>query len=80
MSTRTSPSTCRLVRAGQNFIGKQGLTYTPAISAESVGASALHMQLVAIPPGGKAKPTSTPDMKPRSTHSAVFPACGTAKI
>ena len=55
MSAETSPSTCHLVRAGQNFIGKQGLTYTPAISAESVGARAIHMQLVTIPPGGRAK-------------------------
>lgn len=55
MPAETSPSTCRLVRPGQNFIGKQGLTYTPAISAESVGARAIHMQLVTIPPGGRAK-------------------------
>lgn len=55
MATESSPSTCRLVRAGEHFIGKQGLTYTPAISAESVGAQALHMQLVTIPPGGRAK-------------------------
>lgn len=55
MATESSPSTCRLVRAGEHFIGKQGLTYTLAISAESVGAQALHMQLVTIPPGGRAK-------------------------
>lgn len=55
MPIETSPSTCRLVRAGQDFVGKQGLTYTPAISAESVGARGLHMQLVTIPPEGKAK-------------------------
>ena len=47
-------TTCRLVRAGQPFQGKQGLTYTPAISAETVGSQAIHMQLVTIPPGGRA--------------------------
>jgi hypothetical protein len=33
MSIETPPSTCRLVRAGQDSADKQGLTYTPAISA-----------------------------------------------
>jgi uncharacterized RmlC-like cupin family protein len=47
--------TCRLVRAGEAFRGKQGLMYSPAISAETVGSQAIHMQLVTIPPGGRAK-------------------------
>ena len=47
--------TCRVVRAGEAFQGKQGLMYTPAISAETVGSQAIHMQLVTIPPGGRAK-------------------------
>ena len=47
--------TCRLVRAGKAFQGKQGLMYAPAISAESVGSKAIHMQLLTIPPGGRAK-------------------------
>jgi uncharacterized RmlC-like cupin family protein len=46
---------CRLVRAGKPFQGKQGLMYAPAISAETVGSRALHMQLLTIPPGGRAK-------------------------
>ncbi len=32
--------TCRLVRAGEAFQGKQGLMYAPAISAETVGSQA----------------------------------------
>jgi uncharacterized RmlC-like cupin family protein len=47
--------TCRVVRAGEPFLGKQGLMYTPAIAAETVGSQAIHMQLVTIPPGGRAK-------------------------
>lgn len=47
--------TCRLVRAGEAFQGKQGLMYSPAISAETVGSQAIHMQLLTIPPGGRAK-------------------------
>jgi uncharacterized RmlC-like cupin family protein len=30
-------------------------SYAPAVSAETVGTSAIHMQLLTIPPGGRAK-------------------------
>ncbi|MBX9930724.1 MAG: cupin domain-containing protein [Methylobacterium sp.] len=50
-----SRPTCRLVRPGVSFTGKQGLDYAVAISAETVGATGLHMQLVTLPPGVKAK-------------------------
>jgi uncharacterized RmlC-like cupin family protein len=46
---------CRLLEAGTPFVGKQGLEYAVAISAETVGAQAIHMQLVTIPPGGRAR-------------------------
>lgn len=46
---------CRVVSAQQPFIGKQGFSYQPAISAETVGARAIHMQLLTIPPGGRAR-------------------------
>ncbi|MBV8106788.1 MAG: cupin domain-containing protein [Hyphomicrobiales bacterium] len=46
---------CACLRAGEPFIGKQGFSYAPAISAETVGASAIHMQLLTIPPGARAK-------------------------
>jgi uncharacterized RmlC-like cupin family protein len=45
---------CHLIAAGERHAGKQGLDYTVGISAETVGARALHMQLVHIPPGAKA--------------------------
>ncbi len=44
----------RVVREGAAFRGKQGHVYRPAISAEAVGASALHMQLLEIAPGERA--------------------------
>ena len=47
--------TCAAVRAGEPFVGKQGLTYATAISAETVGARGLHMQLLTIPPGARTK-------------------------
>jgi uncharacterized RmlC-like cupin family protein len=46
---------CKIVRAGTPFIGKQGFSYAPAISAETVGASAIHMQLLTMPPGARAE-------------------------
>lgn len=52
--TPNSPR-CQLVRAGAEFVGRQALPYKPGISAESVGAKALHLQLVTIPPGARAK-------------------------
>ncbi len=48
------PKTCVAVRAGEPFVGKQGFTYAPAISAETAGASAIHMQLLTVPPGARA--------------------------
>jgi uncharacterized RmlC-like cupin family protein len=51
----SKPATCVVVRPGAPFVGKQGLTYAAAISAETVGARAIHMQMVTIPPGGRAK-------------------------
>src|ERR1700686_5176519 len=46
---------CRLVQPGVPFTGKQGLQYAVGISAESAGAKGIHMQLVTIPPGGRAR-------------------------
>ena len=50
-----SDNVCRTVSTGEPFVGKQGFTYAPAISAETVASRALHMQLLTIPPGGRAK-------------------------
>jgi len=50
-----STSTCRLLRAGEEFQGKQGLFYAPGISAESAGARGIHLQLVNLPPGARAR-------------------------
>ncbi|HEX4284130.1 MAG TPA: cupin domain-containing protein [Terracidiphilus sp.] len=51
----TGLGNCRLVQAGEPFIGKQNLEYAVGVSAESVGAQGIHMQLVTIPPGGRSK-------------------------
>ncbi|KNY24009.1 cupin domain-containing protein [Methylobacterium sp. ARG-1] len=43
-----------VLRESAPFRGKQGHIYRPAISAEAVGAKALHLQLLEIPPGERA--------------------------
>lgn len=45
---------CRQVQAEAQYTGKQGLQYAVGISAETVGAKGLHLQLLTIPPGGRA--------------------------
>ena len=52
---RADRPVCTVLRAGTPIIGKQGFSYAAAISAETVGAAAIHMQLLTIPPGGRAK-------------------------
>src|SRR5436305_493585 len=54
-TTLDRPAVCAVLRAGTPFVGKQGFSYAPAVSAETVRASAIHMQLLTIPPGGRAK-------------------------
>ncbi|MDQ6747643.1 MAG: cupin domain-containing protein [Candidatus Dormibacteraeota bacterium] len=43
----------RVVRAGETYEGKQGLAYTPGVSAETVGSSSLWLGSVPVPPGGR---------------------------
>jgi uncharacterized RmlC-like cupin family protein len=45
----------RLVRAGDTYDGKQGLTYFRGIATETVGSKGICMHLLTIPPGGRAK-------------------------
>ncbi len=47
--------TCRVVRPGDTYDGKQGFTYFAGIATETVGSSGLCMHLLTIPPGGRAK-------------------------
>ena len=58
---------------GDSFVGKQGLVYAAAVSAETVGARGLHMQIVRIPPGGRAKAH-----KHAEHETAVFALSGTS--
>ena len=71
----TNLRACRLVQAGEPFTGKQNLQYTVGISSESVGAQAIHMQLVTIPPGGRARAHK------HSTHeTAIYALTGDSGV
>lgn len=51
----SSKPTCRLVKPGHTYDGKQGLSYFEGISAESVGSKGICMHILTIPPGARAK-------------------------
>jgi uncharacterized RmlC-like cupin family protein len=55
MDTTTTPPTCRVLRGGEPYLGKQGLTYAGGISAETAGARGICMMLLTLPPGARAK-------------------------
>jgi uncharacterized RmlC-like cupin family protein len=68
-----SKPTCRTVRPGPEFVGKQALSYSPGISAVSVGAQRLHLQVMRMPPGARAKAH-----KHRSHETAIYVLSGAA--
>lgn len=53
--TVQSKSTCRLIRPGKTYAGKQGLSYFEGISAEQVGSQGICMHILTMPPGARAK-------------------------
>jgi uncharacterized RmlC-like cupin family protein len=55
MTIDIAAPTCRVVSAAAEFSSKQGHLCAPGISAQSVGARRIHLQIVRIPPGGRAK-------------------------
>ena len=44
-----------VVRSGESYVGKQGLTYLGGLTRESAGARAICMTVGTVPPGGRAK-------------------------
>ena len=47
--------TCKVVRPSGTYEGKQGFSYFEGVSKQNVGAQAICMHLLTIPPGGRAK-------------------------
>lgn len=55
MNPSREVKTGRVVRGSQPYRSKQGTVYAPGISAESVGAEAVFMGVVTLPPGERTK-------------------------
>lgn len=72
LDSRRTPA-CRLVRAGDTFTGKQGLEYAVGVSAETVGATGLHLQLVTIPPRTRGRAH-----KHETHETAIYTLSGTS--
>ena len=66
-------SNCVVLKAGEPFVGKHGFTYAPAISAQTAGASGLHLQMLKMPPGARAKAH-----KHESHETAIYVLSGRA--
>ena len=70
-----APAAARLVRGGERFTGKQGLDYAVGISSETAGAQGIHLQLVTIPPGARAKAHK------HATHeTAIYALSGSSAV
>jgi uncharacterized RmlC-like cupin family protein len=54
MTLTLTKQTCRVIRPNLTYHGRQGFDYFAGISAESVGARAICMHLLEIPPGERA--------------------------
>ena len=52
---KPAEATCRIVRPGGTYGGKQGFDYFEGIAEETVGAKGICMHLLTIPPGGRAR-------------------------
>ena len=53
--SKQETSACKVVRADKAVRGRQELFYNVGVSTESAGARGIHMQIVTIPPGARAK-------------------------
>ena len=55
MAESGPPRVGRVVRSGESYPGKQGVDFTPGVSAETVGSRGLWLGSVVIPPGGRTR-------------------------
>jgi uncharacterized RmlC-like cupin family protein len=46
---------CTVVRSGESYEGRQGLTYRAGLTGATAGSRAISMVLVTLPPGARAK-------------------------
>lgn len=51
-----TPRNCVVISPEDSYHGKQGFDYFVGVSAQNVGATAICMHMMSIPPGGRATP------------------------
>ena len=54
-ATEQTAPRCRVIRSTEDYQGKQGPTYAGGVSAETVGAQAIWLGMIRMPPGGCTK-------------------------
>jgi uncharacterized RmlC-like cupin family protein len=70
---KSARPSCKLIRPGNAYEGKQGLSYFEGVARETVGSHAICMHLLTIPPGGRAKAH-----KHESHETAIYMLSGEA--
>jgi uncharacterized RmlC-like cupin family protein len=55
IQSRQTTQACQVIRSVASYQGKQGPTYAGGVSAESVGARAIWLGMITIPPKGRTK-------------------------
>ena len=56
VASLANPGDCVIIRSGENYAGKQGVSLATGVTSRSAGAHALCLHLVAIPPGTRGIP------------------------
>src|SRR6266700_3034504 len=76
--TRPDMSThgnCVIIRSGENYDGKQGVSLTSGVSSRSAGAQRLCLHLAMIPPGTRGMPHFHAEHE-----SAIYTVCGETEV
>ncbi|HJV24728.1 MAG TPA: cupin domain-containing protein [Aromatoleum sp.] len=55
MTATTESAFGRVVHAADSYVSKQGSTYAPGISAETVGSKVVFLGIVTLPPEGRTR-------------------------
>lgn len=71
----TPPGDCVIIRSGETYDGKQGVSLATGISSRSAGARGLCLHLVAIPPGTRGVPHSH-----AGHESAIYTVSGETEV
>ena len=53
--TPPTPPTCKVVRSGDAYVGRQGFTYLAGLTGSTVGSRGISMTVVTLPDGARAK-------------------------